>query len=193
MACCFQNACKCVQKLVSNMVIRARPSLALASLSATDAVLYAPASPQATITASGQVPPLAELDTSHRLIVAGALLPRPVLFIPSDRITDAMAQSLDAGATLLDLASLLQQGGDLYGALMPAGSEDLTRLLPQRYVQQRMLYESAVRKRIDACHAASDRDADTITALLQARLITRFDVDTYFFLHLCHACHPLLA
>jgi hypothetical protein len=45
----------CVQKLVSNMVIRARTSLALQQLTDTDVKLYAPSTPAATVADRGQV------------------------------------------------------------------------------------------------------------------------------------------
>jgi hypothetical protein len=160
---------RAVQKLVSNMVIRAATCIGLSTLTDTDVKLYGPSAPVATPAGPGQVPRLDTIHTTPMTLAPGVLVPRPVLFLPVATIQRVLDAAATQDTSLLDLAEQLQRSEPVYGALMPPGAYDLARLFPQRYVQQRMLYSAAARRRLDACAAASDSDADTITALLQVR------------------------
>ena len=115
-----------------------------------------------------QVPPLAPLDTSPAPVATGAFVPRAMFYLPYDSTKAVQDFAASAGSSLLDLAAHMQQSETIYGAIAPRGIYDLTRLFPQRYVQQHMLYSAAARRRLDT-HAAADkmRGVDTINALLQ--------------------------
>lgn len=96
----------------------------------------------------------------------------PVMYLPARcSATIAAYEPVPTSAAgLPQLAAHLQAHGTLYGAIMPAGAYNLSTLLPQRYVQQHMLYSAKTQRRLEAHTHARDDAADTITALLQARL-----------------------
>lgn len=162
-----------MQKLVSNMIIRAQPAIALQRLSATDIQLYKSRDLTATAsaTAAGQAPPLAAIDARPAHLREGACAMRNCMFIPREAAGAVRACDAHSARTLPALAAHLQSRGvTVYGAHMPGTSYDLSSLLPQRYVQQHMLFTAATQRRLAAAAAAAEREGtDTINNLLQVR------------------------
>lgn len=94
---------------------------------------------------------------------------QPLAFLPA-ACTPLVHAAPPPCTTLTALLGSFQAAGTaVYGAHLPWGVFNLSRLLPQRYVQQHMLYAASTRKRIEAYERTSGREADTITALLQVR------------------------
>ena len=153
------------------MIIRAEPAIALQCLTATDLRLYKPRdlTATATPTAPGQAPPLGRINPEPAQLREGDHAMRNCMFIPR-AATGAVQGCAAAGAhTLPALAARLQaQEWTVYGAHMPGAAYDLTSLLPQRYVQQHMLFTAATQQQLAAHAAAAEREGtDTINALLQ--------------------------
>jgi hypothetical protein len=158
-----------VQKLVSNMIIRASSSIALQCASDSDCRLYGPLGPCATPTTPGQVPLLGPIDLHCSTVHTGTFLLQPVAFLATGSMPRVHECSRTA-STLPELFAELQAGETVYGALVPWGAFNLSTLLPQRYVQQHMLYDAAARKRLATYESTNHSDVDTITALLQVRV-----------------------
>jgi hypothetical protein len=117
-----------------------------------------------------QVPPIATIDASPAHLHEGAYAMRSSMYLPAAATAAIAAYKPPAqSAGLPHLAAHLQTHGTVYGAILPPGAYDLSALLPQRYVQQHMLYSAKTQRRLETYTRASGDAADTITALLQVR------------------------
>lgn len=171
----FPNALA-LQKLISNLYIRARDTIAMQRLDASDANLLPARVTLATPTTSNQVPRLASMRPDA-VPTPGAFATRPVAYLQAstlpaiDEIVHAAAAapiSLEGLFVELQRRDAAGAGGPVYGAVVPWGMFDTQTLMCVRYAHDYVLLQSKVLQRLQAPPTAT-LASDTMTKMMQAR------------------------
>lgn len=104
-------------KLVSNMLIRFRSSVATRLVDDTDSKIYSAHDAQIDFQPAGQVPPIERIRSGDARAQPGDFAARPIVFIAREDYGAVEASTAD---TLINaLAEMQQAGRPIYAALIP--------------------------------------------------------------------------
>lgn len=166
-----------MQKLVSNLCIRARNSIAVQHLSAADANLLPAEATLATLSAPGQVPRLAALHP-RATPAPDTHAVRPIVYVEASSVPvieeivsasgAAAPVSLEGAFGELQRRADAGAGGPVYGAVVPWGVFDTQTLICVRYAHDYVLLQSKVLARLEAPPKAT-LASDTMTKMMQVR------------------------
>jgi hypothetical protein len=161
-----QSQCVGVQKLVSNMHVRAGNTIAMQRLCDTYVRL---SSPQVTLATPQSAHTVPRIQGMHVGVppVQGALALAPVAYITAKSLGQVEA-AVGAASTLPALFAHLHSAGEVvYGVVLPWGVLDTSWLLCAQYAHEFALFHARHNRFVTASPDTDKMSSDTITKLLQ--------------------------